>query len=70
MSNWELQRLSLRQIQCVLCTELDEYFYQHCHLDVAQVSMSNWELPRLSLRQIQYAALDALLAGHAFRGLR
>lgn len=32
--------------------------------------MSNWELPRLSLQQIQYAALDALLAGHAFRGLR
>lgn len=34
------------------------------------ISMSNWEALQLSARQIQYAALDALLAGHAFRGLR
>jgi hypothetical protein len=34
------------------------------------VSMSNWQAPQLTARQIQYAALDALLAGHAFRGLR
>jgi hypothetical protein len=34
------------------------------------VSMSNWQAPQLTAKQIQYAALDALLAGHAFRGLR
>ena len=35
-----------------------------------QVTMSNWEARALSLRQVQYGALDALLCGHVFRGLR
>lgn len=35
-----------------------------------RVSLSNWAAPRLSLAQLQYAALDALLTGAVFRGLR
>jgi hypothetical protein len=32
--------------------------------------MSNWEARQLSARQVQYAALDAIITGHIFRGLR
>ena len=32
--------------------------------------MSNWEARELSVRQVHYGALDALLCGHVFRGLR
>ena len=32
--------------------------------------MSNWEAWNLSAPQIQYAALDAIITGHIFRGLR
>ena len=32
--------------------------------------MSNWEARQLSARQVQYAALDAVITGHLYRGLR
>ena len=32
--------------------------------------MSNWEARELTVRQVHYGALDALLCGHVFRGLR
>lgn len=32
--------------------------------------MSNWEARKLNAAQIQYAALDALMTGQVFRGLR
>jgi hypothetical protein len=35
-----------------------------------KVSMSNWERRTLSTQQVLYAALDALLTGHVYRGLR
>ena len=35
-----------------------------------RISMSNWAAWTLSSQQIQYAALDALITGAAFRGLR
>lgn len=35
-----------------------------------QVTMSNWEARQLSARQMQYAALDAIITGHVYRGLR
>ena len=35
-----------------------------------QVAMSNWEARQLSPQQVQYAALDALICGHLYRGLR
>ena len=35
-----------------------------------KVTMSNWEARQLSARQVQYAALDAVITGHIFRGLR
>ena len=35
-----------------------------------QVSMSNWEARHLDCKQLQYAALDAILTGQVFRGLR
>ena len=40
-----------------------------CRLPV-QVTMSNWEARQLSARQMQYAALDAIITGHVYRGLR
>ena len=42
----------------------------HIRQVLLQVSMSNWEARTLSSSQIQYAALDALLTGQVFRGLR
>lgn len=35
-----------------------------------KVGMSNWEAPKLKPAQIRYAAMDAFVTGHAFRGLR
>lgn len=35
-----------------------------------QVTMSNWEQSALSRQQMVYAALDALVTGQLFRGLR
>lgn len=35
-----------------------------------KVTMSDWSAPCLTIRQAHYAALDALLTGHIFRGLR
>lgn len=35
-----------------------------------KVTMSNWEARQLSARQVQYGALDAVVTGHIFRGLR
>ena len=35
-----------------------------------QVSRSNWEATHLNTRQLRYAALDALITGDLFRGLR
>ena len=35
-----------------------------------QVTMSDWEQKALSQQQIVYAALDALVTGQLFRGLR
>jgi len=35
-----------------------------------KMSMSNWERRTLSTQQVLYAALDALLTGHVYRGLR
>jgi len=35
-----------------------------------QVTMSDWEQRALSQQQIVYAALDALVTGQLFRGLR
>ena len=44
------------------------------HLDDGQasmqVTMSDWEQKALSQQQIVYAALDALVTGQLFRGLR
>ncbi len=34
------------------------------------VTMSNWEARTLTLSQVKYAALDVLIAGQVFRGLR
>ena len=39
-------------------------------LKTRKIAMSDWEAADLSIRQIHYAALDALLTGHIFRGLR
>ena len=35
-----------------------------------QISMSNWEARHLDSQQVHYAALDALVTGQVFRGLR
>lgn len=35
-----------------------------------KVTMSNWEARQLSAKQMQYAALDAIITGHIYRGLR
>lgn len=35
-----------------------------------RVTMSNWAARRLSDAQVRYAALDALVTGHVYRGLR
>ena len=35
-----------------------------------KVTMSNWEARQLLARQVQYAALDAIITGHIYRGLR
>ncbi|PSC71691.1 Werner Syndrome-like exonuclease [Micractinium conductrix] len=35
-----------------------------------KVTMSNWEARHLSAKQVQYAALDAIITGHVYRGLR
>lgn len=32
--------------------------------------MSNWEARQLSAKQMQYGALDAIITGHIYRGLR
>jgi len=34
------------------------------------VARSDWQRPQLTPAQVQYAALDALVTGHVFRGLR
>lgn len=38
--------------------------------NAVQVTMSDWEHKALSQQQIVYAALDALVTGQLFRGLR
>lgn len=55
-------RFGLRRL-CVLILGLDLPKPKH-------VTMSDWEQRALSRQQIVYAALDALVTGQLFRGLR